>query len=58
MREKFKLKKKDYYFLQSKKLKSLYFLFRLEKDKQLIKSQVDEAKLQTENVNKAKVFFH
>jgi hypothetical protein len=36
-----------------------FFLFnyfnRLEKEKQLIKSEVDEAKLQTEHVNKAKV---
>ena len=29
--------------------------FRLEKEKQLVKSEVDEAKLQTEHVNKAKV---
>jgi hypothetical protein len=31
------------------------FYFRLEKEKQLIKSAVDEAKLQTDQANKAKV---
>ena len=30
--------------------------FRLEKEKQMIKNEVDEAKSQTENVDKAKVY--
>lgn len=33
----------------------LYLIFRLEKEKQLVKSEVDEARLHTEQANKAKV---